>query len=171
MSLTDAQLLACVLVTWDGDPAGCRWCGKPLTGRARRWCSNEHSWAYARNHSWTEARHAAVERDGHRCTICGVSPDEARQEWGHVERLVLVLTDVRYTPRVVLAMRSRWLLDRRLEVDHITPILGKHSTVGCHHHLDGLRTLCHRCHLAVTAEQFGRVTTAARLFDDLEVVT
>lgn len=44
----------------------------------------------------------------------------------------------------------------RLETDHITPCLGRHSDSGCHHHLDGLRTLCHDCHLTVTAEQFGR---------------
>lgn len=41
----------------------------------------------------------------------------------------------------------------RLEVNHITPILGRHAVSGCHHHLDGIETLCHDCHVATTAEQ------------------
>lgn len=48
---------------------------------------------------------------------------------------------------------ERELLQRRLEVNHREPVLGKHAQAGCHHHLDGLETLCHRCHLVVTAEQ------------------
>jgi hypothetical protein len=43
-----------------------------------------------------------------------------------------------------------------LEVNHVVPILGRHAEVGCHHHLDGLETLCHDHHLITTAEQFGR---------------
>src|ERR1017187_652099 len=44
----------------------------------------------------------------------------------------------------------------KLEVDHITPVMGKHSLNGCWHHLDGLRTLCHECHLDETNRQFKR---------------
>jgi hypothetical protein len=36
------------------------------------------------------------------------------------------------------------------EVDHITPCRGAHSRWSCLHHLDGLRTLCHPCHVDVT---------------------
>lgn len=43
-----------------------------------------------------------------------------------------------------------------LEVNHKVPILGRHGQFGCHHHLDGLETLCHACHVAETARQFGR---------------
>lgn len=39
------------------------------------------------------------------------------------------------------------------EVNHITPILGRHAEWGCHHHIDGLETLCHPCHVATTNEQ------------------
>lgn len=43
----------------------------------------------------------------------------------------------------------------QLEVNHITPIMGRHAEFGCHHHLEGLETLCHRCHVQETARQFG----------------
>lgn len=156
MSLTDEQLLGCSLVRWRGQPNGCRWCGRLLRGRQRRWCSADHGFEYARNHSWTEARAAALLRDVYRCTVCGVSDEEAAREWHDVEALVAVLTGTR--PRLRDPLRDRWLLDHRLEVDHVTPIRGLHSTPGCHHHLDGLRTLCHVHHLQVTAEQFGRAS-------------
>ena len=40
-----------------------------------------------------------------------------------------------------------------LEVNHIIPRLGQGYLPGCHNHLDNLETLCHDCHLAVTARQ------------------
>lgn len=39
------------------------------------------------------------------------------------------------------------------EVNHKTPILGRHGEGGCHHHVSGLETLCHRCHVAETNRQ------------------
>jgi hypothetical protein len=42
----------------------------------------------------------------------------------------------------------------RLEVNHIVPILGRHDESGCHHHIDGLETVCRPCHLIITKEQF-----------------
>jgi len=47
---------------------------------------------------------------------------------------------------------------RQLEVNHKIPIMGKHAQFGCHHHLDRLESLCHRCHVRVTARQFGYKT-------------
>lgn len=54
---------------------------------------------------------------------------------------------------------------RLLQVHHKTPVLGRHGETGCHHHIDGLETLCLRCHglghhgdnsrFAPRAEQFG----------------
>jgi hypothetical protein len=40
-----------------------------------------------------------------------------------------------------------------LEVHHVVPRRGDGYGAGCHHHLDGLETLCHRCHAAITATQ------------------
>jgi hypothetical protein len=60
----------------------------------------------------------------------------------------------------------------RLEVNHKVPILGRHGQSGCHHHLDGVETLCRRCHLVETARQFGHriakpaeVSKVPQLFD------
>ena len=40
-----------------------------------------------------------------------------------------------------------------LEVNHRAPRRGGGYHAGCHHHPDGLETLCHRCHAEITAEQ------------------
>lgn len=40
-----------------------------------------------------------------------------------------------------------------LEVNHITPILGRHAKAGCWHHQNGLETLCHAHHLEITKQQ------------------
>lgn len=50
---------------------------------------------------------------------------------------------------------GEWLVGFSLEVNHMEPILGRHAEKGCHHHLDGLETLCHACHVTETARQFG----------------
>jgi len=43
--------------------------------------------------------------------------------------------------------------DVTLEVNHIIPILGKHSQSGCWHHVEDLETLCREHHLEATAKQ------------------
>lgn len=59
-----------------GDHAGrCSWCGAPLPGRRTRWCSDTCGRAFADNHCWTNARQAALERDGFRCRDGCVSLD------------------------------------------------------------------------------------------------
>jgi 5-methylcytosine-specific restriction endonuclease McrA len=37
-----------------------------------------------------------------------------------------------------------------LEVHHVVPIRGRHDEPGCHHHVTGLETLCHQCHVRIT---------------------
>jgi 5-methylcytosine-specific restriction endonuclease McrA len=51
---------------------------------------------------------------------------------------------------------------RRLEVNHIEPIRGGPRTMSCLNHLDNLETLCHACHLIVTAQQFRPARAAMR---------
>ncbi|HEX9995161.1 MAG TPA: hypothetical protein VGB14_19715 [Acidimicrobiales bacterium] len=143
-------------------PEGCDWCGAKLTGRARRWCSTACSTAYWENHGWNEAREAAKRRDGNRCVRCGHDPHEERQrreEFAHL--LCLVCGPVStWAPS---AQEAYWMFLRvpSLEVNHINPVLGRHAVVGCHHHLDGLETLCHRCHVEETARQFGHRRASA----------
>lgn len=43
--------------------------------------------------------------------------------------------------------------EHALEVHHIRAIHGRHAEAGCHHHLDGLVTLCHPHHLVDTERQ------------------
>lgn len=140
------------------------WCGTALKGRRRRWCSDECERTFTREHNWQAARAFAIRRDEGRCVSCGVSPDELVLEW-HRLRALLELIDALMGRDVRARARELWHLERQhmaawrrdiaLEVNHRTPILGRHGEFGCHHHVDGLETLCHRCHLDVTAEQFG----------------
>lgn len=68
-----AALGECPLAFGDNRDRLCAWCGNPLTGRARRWCSSECGMAYADNHSWSCVRPAALKRDGHKCVRCGAT--------------------------------------------------------------------------------------------------
>jgi len=43
--------------------------------------------------------------------------------------------------------------EAKLEVNHKTPLVGSGYGFSCNHHLDGLETLCHSCHVEVTNEQ------------------
>jgi 5-methylcytosine-specific restriction endonuclease McrA len=63
----------------------CWWCGEPLTGRQRSWCSN-HCWrnTYWLNHDWGSARAEAMRRAGGKCQRCGGSASEVN----HREPLV-----------------------------------------------------------------------------------
>lgn len=122
---SDRALLACSASAWAGDPTRCRWCDGELTGRRTRWCSNECANAFGRNHWWSAASAAAKRRDSHRCVECGSGPGAIDTgEWASVRRKPV-----------------------RLEVHHRVPVLGRHDKSGCHHHLDGLVTLCAPCHL------------------------
>src|ERR1035437_5471102 len=109
----------------------CWACGDPLSGRQTHYCSPFCSETYYANHYWQGARAAAILRDKHRCVRCGASGT-----W---------------------KMWHEYLwLKQPLEVNHIIPIMGNHKHNGCHHHLEGLETLCHDCHLDETNRQFKR---------------
>jgi len=157
MSVTDDVLAVCELrrAPWPTPDRCCVWCGNDLPKRSRRWCSQECSDEFTRQHNWTWARAAAIRRDGGACVRCGHDGHVPAERFWH---LLLVLRGgeidhpARYRAfRLISRERPRW----QLEVNHRTPVLGRHGTFGCHHHLDGLETLCHPCHLRETAEQFG----------------
>lgn len=104
-------------------PGVCDHCGKPLTGRRRRWCSDECSTVEFYAHDWSSTRKAAKRRDGHRCVKCGAAETVDHN------------------------LRSN------LEVNHIVPRNGAGYSMGCWNHLDNLETLCHDCHVEVTRAQ------------------
>jgi 5-methylcytosine-specific restriction endonuclease McrA len=39
----------------------------------------------------------------------------------------------------------------RMEVNHIVPCRGRHTTIACDHHLTNLETLCVACHRTHTS--------------------
>lgn len=104
-------------------PGVCDHCGNALTGRQKRWCSQDCSLVLFRAHDWNGARRAAKRRDGHRCVKCG-APDD-----------------------IDTLGRST------LEVNHIVPREGAGYGWGCWNHPDNLETLCHPCHVTVTNAQ------------------
>lgn len=144
----DTLSIGCPLVQWRGEKGHCNWCDKELTGRQQRWCSAECSDAYGRNHWWSYASKAAKERDGNRCTSCGLPPTpflEAKPPMPHgsdreaVNKWRRAVWD--WYREEIHARRNR------LEVHHVVAAEGKHSRASCVHHLDNLVTLCHPCHV------------------------
>lgn len=182
------ELRACPLAAGPFPPGDrrCDWCGTGLEGRRRRWCSDECSDAFSRNHAWTSARAAALRRD-RVCQSCGsdgVHPveywyaflvgvcgrypararwlgfqdwcrandwfpdhEEARDVWSAELRRRLLPFEV--ANELVIEAHRR----TQLEVNHKVPCLGAHKVNSCAHHLDGLVTLCHPCHLRETNRQ------------------
>jgi hypothetical protein len=123
--MTDDELILCEASDWNGEPTYCRWCNKPLPKLRRRWCSDNCGNEFGRHHWWSWASAAAIKRDGDACVRCGVkAANDAGGNWP----------------------RDRQGRLMRFEVHHKTPILGRHGESGCHHHLDGLETLCGDCH-------------------------
>ena len=128
------------------EPGTCGACGKPLEGRKHWFCPSPYGTGmyvgdntphtcrdlYAINHFWGEARRAALRRDNYHCRRCG---REVQDEDRHGEDCA--------------------------EVNHIEPRNGKGYGVGCWNHQDNLETLCHKCHLLVTAGQRGYVPGGA----------
>jgi hypothetical protein len=126
---SDEALLECTASSWEGDPKRCRWCNGELTGRQRRWCG-ECGNEFGRNHLWSWASNAAKRRDNYQCVVCRRDPREVYEE----------KLELGWVPREA----HRFLI---LQVHHRVPVLGRHAETGCHHHLDGLETLCAHHHL------------------------
>jgi hypothetical protein len=141
----------CSLSRWSGAADRCRWCDEPAAP-GFDWCSNLCEDTYRANHWWDQARAAALARDDHRCTTCGVGPDTIQ-----VARLFIrAFIPMGPVEAAELWHSDQWfelVLASSVEVNHIVPRRGNGYGSGCHHHLDGLETLCHRHHVAVTARQ------------------
>jgi 5-methylcytosine-specific restriction endonuclease McrA len=94
-----------------------------------------------------------------RCRWCNVPLEGRRTSWcsEHADAWM----DNHYwafTRKAALSRDNRICVrpgcgSRAEEVNHIEPILGKHSQSGCWHHLDNLESLCKPCHLETTQEQ------------------
>lgn len=145
----------------------CYLCGKPVRdktkvyqGRRLRWCSDECVTTWVINHSWTSARAAAIRRDERQCNQCGrvggTVLDDACYTCGPGWPCLVVreANDPPFTYPSYDSWRHHQVSHLiELEVNHIIPRVGAGYHEGCHHHLEGLETLCHTCHVRVTTEQ------------------
>ena len=141
----------------------CYLCGKDLPAFARRWCSNSHAVTWWNNHAWGEASKAALRRDDYTCRKCGVTKYVV--VLGQKTLNVLTSTCRCGSPWVDGNCATVGDIGRPvaghhavttyvdLEVNHIDPLVGKGYQNSCRHHLDGLETLCHPCHVGVTTQQ------------------
>jgi 5-methylcytosine-specific restriction endonuclease McrA len=116
----------------------CVGCGAPLKGRQRVWCSGDCETLFWQNHQWGMARAVVLVRDHKRCRRCGTT---GTRVWQY---------------QTWLGTDKSFSYKETLEVNHIIPVMGRHGQSGCHHHLDGLETLCHDCHVDETNRQFKR---------------
>ncbi|CAN5509475.1 hypothetical protein BH20ACT2_BH20ACT2_07770 [soil metagenome] len=139
----------CALSRWDGDPAACRWCGRPAA-EGFGWCGNRCGDDYRANHCWELARGAALGRDGHACVRCGLGPDTLALARATL-RAMVPLGPVDAARLWRSAAWAELLAACSLEVHHRVARAGAGYGAGCHHHLDGLVVLCHRHHAEITA--------------------
>ncbi len=136
---------------WSGRADRCRWCDGPCAP-GHPWCGNPCEDRYRENHWWDRARAAALARDDHRCVRCGVGPDDVQvARW--FLRAVVPMGAVEAATLFASPAWAELVLACSVEVNHVEPRRGAGYGSGCHHHLDGLETLCHRHHVAVTAAQ------------------
>lgn len=177
-----AGLGDCILAFGDNSEGLCGWCGKPRPKGRRRWCSEACSLAWGDQHYWTQARPAAIKRDGQRCVACGRGPYDpsyqfalihlwcpapatfeweqllaaARatcERWARPDRLERCAWECAWMNLAELPEWRAWRAEHALEVNHIEPRRGRGYQAGCHNHLANLETLCHRDHVAVTRLQ------------------
>lgn len=81
---TDKDFLRCKVMIWDGDVNHCRACNRILTGKQKRWCSKACYAVPGENHSWGDARRAALRRDLFMCQNCGISGRNVKLEVNHI---------------------------------------------------------------------------------------
>ena len=135
MNFTD-----CPEMNQNPQPGYCGRCGAALSGRRTKWCSDECSDWFWRNHRFTNARFEALATasvyrlataDATWCRYCPSGPH------GHLAGHVCALCE---------ALKGA-------EVDQVERARGRHGELSCIHHQENLRVLCRDCHKAVTAQQ------------------
>lgn len=156
----------CSLSRWSRAPDRCRWCdgrfgasgpidsigGSSVYGREDPggWCSLACADAYHRNHWWDLARLSALARDDERCVECGRGPASI-SEGKYLLRALIHMSEVEAAALWSSPAWQRFRLDCSVEVHHLVARHGAGYGSGCHHHVDGLITLCHRHHVETTA--------------------
>ncbi len=130
----------------------CWWCRKEVPPRRQHWCSAECVHAYRLENDWQYVRRHVFERDGGKCTACGVDISQAVAWW---RRIAEHCDRGAYSRKEVFAAATAVGWPRQLyrdwwEADHV-----KARKEGGRDHLDNLRTLCVPCHKHRTKMQAG----------------
>lgn len=125
-------------------PRICRRCGTPVPKGRYTFCSEEcvHQWRLRTDPGYL--REMVFQRDKGVCALCGVNTEVLRKEKRKLD----------YAAR--RRFEREWGRRRTLwDADHIVPV----AEGGGECDLDNMRTLCLKCHRAVTRELRARLAT------------
>ena len=160
----------------------CRWCGKPVGGRRRSWCSQACVDQYLVRSDPATARRLVYGRDRGVCALCGLDTvrlaavagaelrrvkalaADSRRDWPQPLRdlwRVLVLLDGHpYEVPVSWGWRGPHSIKaaRLWQADHVVPVAEGGGACG----LENLRTLCVWCHSRETGALRRRLNAARR---------
>lgn len=131
-------------------PEGCRYCGAPVEGRRRTFCSDTcvHEWRLRSDSGYV--RKKLYRRDRGRCAVCGLYTPGLRAKWNKMDAEERALAEREFGLRK--GKRSMW------DADHVVPVALGGGQCG----LDGYRTLCLPCHRLATAELRQRLKAMRR---------
>lgn len=97
------------------------------------------------------------------CFVDGKPLPPRRQYWCSAECVALWLSNHEWSAASYARLKADHRTCQRcgyvangvrvMEVNHIVPRVGAGYHQGCHHHQDGLETLCHPCHVIETTRQ------------------
>lgn len=146
----------------------CRWCGTPVGGRRRSWCSDACQSDFLIRWNPSSAAHHVYRRDKGVCAVCGIDTDEIKALKRRICRDLHRSTPINriiingYDYADVHAEEKAWGPWARYgtlwEADHIIPVIEGGGCCG----LDNLRTLCIMCHKAETKALAARRAQARR---------
>ncbi len=116
----------------------CRWCGQPVPKGRFTFCSAAcvHEWKLRTDPGYL--REQVFARDRGVCALCGVDTEQLRKDKRKLDYAARRQFEKHWGPR-----RHLW------DADHIVPVSAGGGECG----LDNMRTLCLKCHRAITVRQ------------------
>lgn len=134
----------------------CTWCKGPVKKPKRYWCSDECVHEYKIRSDSAYARVHVLERDQGVCRGCGIDTVAIYEAFENARKTAVADINARFEAlgfSLDLQSYERFVQPRHMwEMDHITAVVEGGGSCG----LDGLQTLCQRCHKAKTKEMATR---------------